>query len=197
MIGSLTGTIAEVRPAGSGAGEIEIDVGGVGYLVFIPTSLLASTRVGETLRLLTHMVVREDSMTLFGFATSEQGEAFRTLLGVTGVGPKLALAVISAMDVGALSTAVASGDVDALTAVPGVGKRVAERMILELKTKLAMPVDLASGAGSKVAEVREALVGLGYTPAEAREAIDAIAAAGSDRTVEELVKAALKELSRV
>jgi Holliday junction DNA helicase RuvA len=196
MIGSLTGTVAEVRPSGSG-GEIELDVGGVGYLVMVPTSLLAELRVGETIRLMTHMVVREDSMTLYGFSEPDRRQMFMHLLGVSGVGPKLARAMLSAMDPLALARAVASGDVGALTSVPGVGKRGAERMILELKEKLAGPAEIASGSGSKVSEVREALVGLGYTPAEAREALDHIGAAASEASVEDLVRAALKELSRV
>lgn len=196
MIGALTGTIAEVRPSGS-VGEIEIDVGGVGYLVLVPSSLLANLRVGETIRLTTHMVVREDSMTLYGFSEPERRQMFMNLLSVSGVGPKLALAILSAMDPPSLARAVASGDVSALTTVPGVGKRSAERMILELKEKLGGPAEIALGSGSKLTEVRDALIGLGYSPAEAREALDHIGANSSDASVEDLVRAALKELSRV
>lgn len=197
MIGSLTGTVADVRPGGSAGGEVEIDVAGVGYVVLVPGSLMAGLTVGETVRLVTHQVVREDSITLYGFAGPDHKEMFRHLLGVTGVGPKVGLTLLSAMDPEALTRAVASGDIDALTAVPGVGKRGAQRMILELKEKLGASVEVAPAAGSRLAEVREALVGLGYTPAEARQALDRITETGPDRTVEELVRAALKELSRV
>lgn len=196
MISSLTGTIADLRPVNS-AGEVEIDVGGVGYLVLVPASVVSSLKVGEAVRLVAHLVVREDSMTLYGFDSTGQREMFRHLIGVTGVGPKLALAVLSVLDPEALSRAVASGDIDAITIVPGVGKRGAERMILELKEKLGAAAEVAPRSGSKVAEVREALIGLGYTPAEAREALEAISASTSEAPVEELVKAALRELARV
>lgn len=195
MIGSLTGTIADLRALAAG-GEAEIDVAGVGYQVFLPSPVLSGLRVGSEVRLVTHLVVREDSMTLYGFADSEQRETFRHLLGVTGVGPKLALTVLCALAPGALARAVASGDLDALTSIPGIGKRGAQRMVLELKEKFAASAEIAPGSGSKVAEVREALGGLGYTPAEAREALDRIDAASSDAPVEELVRAALRELAR-
>lgn len=195
MIGSLTGTIADLRALGS-AGEIEIDVGGVGYQVFVSGRVLSDLRLGETVRLVTHLVVREDSMTVYGFMASDQREMFRHLLGVTGVGPKLALAVLSAFEPEGLARAVASADVDALTSIQGVGKRGAQRMVLELKEKLAASAEAVPVPGSKVAEVREALAGLGYSPAEAREALDRIDAATSDQPVTELVRAALKELAR-
>lgn len=195
MIGSLTGTIADLRALAAG-GEAEIDVAGVGYQVFLPSPVLSGLRVGSEVRLVTHLVVREDSMTLYGFADSEQRETFRHLLGVTGVGPKLALTVLCALAPDALARAVASGDLDALTSIPGIGKRGAQRMVLELKEKFAASAEIAPGSGSKVAEVREALGGLGYTPAEAREALDRIDAASSDAPVEELVRAALRELAR-
>lgn len=196
MIASLTGTVADLRPAGAGGAEAELDVHGVGYQVFVPSRVAADLAVGKTVRLSTHLVTREDSMTIYGFAGSDQREMFRHLLGVTGVGPKLALAVLSAFEPEALARAVASADIDALTSVPGIAKRGAERLILELKEKLAASPDAILVAGSKLAEVRDALAGLGYSPAEAREALERIGAASSDQPVEELVRAALKELAR-
>lgn len=200
MIGSLTGTIAEIRPLPPAGAEVEIDVGGVGYLTLVPGSLAGSVSVGSKVRVVTHLVVREDSMTIFGFTSNEQREMFRVLLGVTGVGPKLGLSILSALDVHELSRAVATGDLDVLTSIPGIGRRGAQRIVLELKERLSSALESASPAGDgrlgMLSEVREALTGLGYSPAEARDAIDRIEA-GPDAKVEDLVRAALKELSRV
>lgn len=188
MICSLTGMVA-----GIGQAAVEIDVQGVGYLVQAPSSTTGALRIGQRIRLLTQMVVREDSMALYGFADVEQRDLFRCLTAVTGVGPKLALAVLSHLSPLALSSAVASSDVAALTAVPGVGKRSAERMILELKSQIGTPGAGYPSGGSQVAEVRQALLGLGYAPAELSEVLAQVA--GEDG-VEVMVKAALKALSR-
>ena len=190
MISSLTGAIAEI-----GSGHVEVNVGGVGYLVHVPASTSAALRLGAQVRLLTQMVVREDSMSLFGFADSEQRELFRCLTGITGVGPKLALAVLGTLSPNALRRAVASSDVAALTAVPGVGKRSAERMIVELKSQLGSLEAVAAPVGSKLGEVREALLGLGYGYSELDEVLERLA--GADAPVEELVKTALRTLARV
>ncbi|MGH2719699.1 MAG: Holliday junction branch migration protein RuvA, partial [Actinomycetota bacterium] len=163
MIASLTGTVAELTPAAA-----VIDVGGVGYLVHAPVPVLASLSAGEQVRLLTHLVVREDSMTLFGFRSADQRDTFQVLMGVTGVGPKLAAAVLSVLDPPALRSAVASADVDALISVPGVGRRGAQRMVLELRDRLWVVVDESVIPGAALGEVRAALAGLGYTPAELR-----------------------------
>ncbi|MEX2587432.1 MAG: Holliday junction branch migration protein RuvA [Actinomycetota bacterium] len=194
MISSVRGTVAEV-----GHSAVEIDVGGIGYLVQVPASTLAGLRLGEQVRLLTQMVVREDSMALYGFRDIEQRELFGCLTGVTGVGPRLALAVLGHLKPESLRRAISSADVAALTQVPGVGKRGAERMILELKDQLGIADAGGRPASSKVAEVREALVGLGYAPAELAEVLDGVAASeGADRAdVETLIKAALKALARV
>lgn len=190
MISSVGGTISEI-----GLGAVEVEVGGVGYLVHVPSSTLASVRLGQKVRLLTQMVVREDSMSLYGFADMEQRELFRCLTGVTGVGSKLALAVLGALKPNALRRAVVSADVAALTSVPGVGKRSAERMILELKSQLGDLESSVSAGGSKIAEVREALLGLGYGYSELTEVLAGLA--DEDTGVEDMVKAALKALSRV
>jgi Holliday junction DNA helicase RuvA len=140
------------------------------------------------------MVVREDSLAIYGFIASEERELFRCLIGVTGVGPKLALAVIGHLKPESLRRAVASGDVALLTTVPGVGARSAQRMILELKQQLG---EVRSGAGAEVtnlAEVREALLGLGYGPAEVAPVLDQVATV--EAGVEQMVKSALRALSR-
>lgn len=190
MISSIRGTVTEL-----GAGAVEVDVNGVGYFIQVPASTMHNLRLGEKVRLLTQMVVREDSMSLYGFPDIEHRELFRCLTTVTGVGPKLALAVLGSLRPDALRRAIASSDVDSLVAVPGVGKRGAQRMILELKAQLGIPESGFAGTGSKVAEVREALVGLGYAPAELSEVLEKLSL--DDGSVEEMVKAALKALSRV
>lgn len=191
MIAALSGRVAEVSPAAA-----VVDVGGIGYLVACPTPVLATLAVGEQVRLLTHLVVREDSLTLYGFRTAAQRDTFQVLLGVTGVGPKLAVAVLSALDPDALAVAVAAGDADALTAVSGVGKRGAQRMLLELRDRLDLLPEVApAGAGPALAEARAALAGLGYSPAELRGVVEGVAVPGA--TVEDMIKGALKVLARV
>ena len=190
MISSVRGTVTEMA-----AGAVEVDVNGIGYLVQVSSSTLRSLRLGDKVRLLTQTVVREDSLSLFGFADMEQRELFRCLTGVTGVGPKLALAVLGHMKPDSLRRAVASSDVAALVEVPGVGKRSAQRILLELKPQLGISDSGLEAAGSKLAEVREVLVGLGYAPAELGEILDGLAPEKAE--VEDLVKAALKALSRV
>lgn len=194
MISSVRGTVAEM-----GQSTVEIDVQGIGYLVQVPASTLAGLRLGEQVRLLTSMVVREDSIALYGFRDIEQRELFGFLTGVTGVGPRLAIAVLGRLKPESLRRAIASADVTALTQVPGVGKRGAERMILELKDQIGVPDAAGRPAGSKVAEVRDALIGLGYTPGELAEVLDDVAAsdASGSADVESLIKSALKALARV
>lgn len=190
MIASLSGEVAAVLD-----GAIELDVGGVGYHVLLPASLAASLRRGEQTRILTHLVVREDSMTLFGFGTADQRELFTKLMQVSGVGPKLALAVLSSMSTDALRKAILGQDIDRLIEVPGVGKKNAQRIVMELKEKIGFADTSAITSSSKIAEVRDALVGLGYTPSELRGVLDSMN--DDDAPVEELLKTALKELSRV
>lgn len=193
MISSVRGTVAEM-----GQSAVEIDVQGIGYLVQVPASTLAGLRLGEQVRLLTSMVVREDSIALYGFRDMEQRELFGCLTGVTGVGPRLALAVLGRLKPESLRRAIASADITTLTQVPGVGKRGAERMILELKDQIGVSDSGGRPAASKVAEVRDALVGLGYTHGELAEVLDDVAAsdASGSADVESLIKAALKALAR-
>lgn len=191
MISSLSGTVS-----GFSSGAVELEVAGVGYLVNVPVSLLADLRLGEQVRILTHMVVREDSMTLYGFDGPEQRELFGSLLSVSGVGPKVTLAILGAISPAAFRAALAQDDKDLLTSVPGVGRRSAERIILELKERLGV-AGTTWDNGSKMAEVRDALVGLGYSPAELRGILERTFAQAPQAEVQQLVKAALKELAEI
>lgn len=188
MIASVAGKVASV-----GSQSVVIDVAGIGYLVHAPSSVLAALKPGRQTKLLTELVVREDSFTLFGFQTPQQRELFSGLTSVTGLGPKLALSVLSSFSPDSLRRVILAGDVDALTTVPGIGKRGAQRIVLELKDKLGIATTTPE-IDSKTAEVREALVNLGYTPAEVREIV--LDVAESDEPIEDLIRSALKELAR-
>ncbi|MGO8871504.1 MAG: Holliday junction branch migration protein RuvA [Acidimicrobiales bacterium] len=194
MIGSLRGTLVD-RPA---PGEVIVEVGGVGYRVAVPTTLLAALGPGGSeVFLHVHTHVREDAIVLFGFAHADERRCFEALLGAHGVGPSLALAILSSLSPAALSTAVLEDDVDTLCLVPGVGKKTAARLLLELKARLDLPsLGGARPAGddsSPRAEARAALVELGYAPDEIRGVLEVV---DDDGTVEELVRSALRELAR-
>lgn len=189
MIGRLRGVI------GMKHGErIVIDVGGVGYEVMVtPQALVDLPTVGEEGVLHTHLHVREDQMALFGFITQEQRDLFRILLGVSGVGPKVALAILGTLSTDELRRAVLGEDAAALTMVPGIGKRSAQKLMLELRPKLELPdAEVISGGGTAV-EVRQALDGLGYQAAEIREAMRELP---PDLPVEELLRLSLQELGK-
>lgn len=193
MIGSLRGALTD-RP---GPGEVIVDVGGVGYRVSIPTSLSASLgSPGSDVFVHVHTHVREDAIVLYGFAHADERRCFEALLGAHGVGPSLALSILSSMSPAALSTAVLEDDVDALCLVPGVGKKTAARLMLELKARLDLPTlggGIEDRVGSPRGEVRAALVGLGYGPDEIRDVLDSV---DDDGSVEEMVRSALRELAR-
>ncbi len=197
MIGSLRGVLVD-RP---GPGEVIVDVGGVGYRVSVPTSLSASIGgLGSEVFVHVNTHVREDAIVLYGFAHADERRCFEALLGAHGVGPSLALSILSSMSPAALSTAVLEDDVDALCMVPGVGKKTAARLMLELKARLDLPT-LGGGTedgGSPRGELRAALAGLGYGPDEIRDALDSLDADGSveEGSVEEMVRSALRELAR-
>jgi Holliday junction DNA helicase RuvA len=180
-------------------GEVIVEVGGVGYRVSVPTSLVASLRgQGTEVFLHVHTHVREDAIVLFGFAHADERRCFEALLGAHGVGPTLALGILSSMSPAALSTAVLEDDIDSLCTVPGVGKKTAARLLLELKARLDLPSLDAGGpatavAGSPRGEARAALVELGYGPEEIRSALDGVDDAAP---VEDLVRMALRELAR-
>lgn len=189
MIAFLDGTVAE--KAGD---RVVLGVGGVGYEVLVPAPALARLPApGRRARLFTRLAVRDESMVLYGFSSVDERSLFDALVTVTGVGPKLALAVLSVLSPDALRRAVTAGDVAALTLVPGVGKKVAGRVILDLKDRIG-------GGGEAqvtgpVAEVREALLALGLSSQEAREALAALAPDG-DRPVEDLLREALRSVGR-
>lgn len=189
MIAMLRG-----RVVSASLGELILDVHGVGYRVRVPPASFG--KVGDELVLHTHLAVREDAMTLYGFPEAAARDLFEVLLSVTGFGPKLALAAIGALGAEGLRRAVLAEDVHAITAVPGVGKKSAQRVILELREKLGAGAggDLPGGgeAGGR-AEVREALAALGYAPAEVQRALQSLPD-GDDAPVEELLRQALRAL---
>jgi Holliday junction DNA helicase RuvA len=191
MIGSLRGIVLD-RSIG---GEILVEVGGVGYRVAVPSGAVGVLEPGGPVFLFTHLVVREDALSLYGFPDREQRDTFEALMSATGVGPKLALAILSAHSPAALRRAVIEGDVDALTLVPGVGKRTAQRLMIELAAKLGTtapdPVGPDGGPTAR-AEVRAALEGLGYGAEEIRTVLGALA---PDGPVEVQLKEALKLLA--
>ena len=166
MIAGLEGTL-ESRTAGGAV----IKVGGVSLQVHMPSSTLASIgAIGEQVHLYTHLHLREDNVALFGFASPEELELFQTLIGVSGVGPKVALAMLSAMNPSQLALAITSGNVDLLSQVPGVGKKMASRLALELKGKLE-GIWVVAPTAQGDAEVIAALITLGYTTSEAASAV--------------------------
>jgi len=188
MISSLSGKLESI-----GGDFAVINVGGIGFQVYMPTSTLSTLgRVGDEVKLYTHLHLREDNVTLYGFALSEELEMFETLLGVSGLGPRLALAMLSAMKVEQLTMAIATGSTDLLTMTPGIGKKVASRIILELKEKIgagwiATPI---TQIAQENADVLAALTTLGYSAAEATKAVAALPAS-SDLSLEEKLKLAL------
>jgi holliday junction DNA helicase RuvA len=188
VIGRLRGTIV-----GLGADVVVLDVGGVGYEVAVAVgTLIELPGVGEDAVLHTHLYVREDQMALYGFSAGDDRDLFRTLLGVSGVGPKVALAILSTMDADELRRVVASEDAAALTAVPGIGKRSAQKLLLELRPKLALPDGELDPTGTR-SEVRSALEGLGYQSDEIGGAMRDLP---EGLPVEELLKRSLQVLGK-
>jgi holliday junction DNA helicase RuvA len=190
VIASLEGVVAHV----SGT-DIVLEVGGVGYRVFLGPSTLAGTTTGQRLRLHTHHLVREDLQALYGFRTTEELAFFELLTTVSGVGPKVGLAIVSSRPVADLQLAILQGDDAVLTAVSGVGKRLAGRIVLELREKVDAAGSAVSGGGGSEAEVVAALEALGYSSREGREAARiAVAGLPPDASLEDRVKEALGAL---
>jgi holliday junction DNA helicase RuvA len=190
MIGKLSGTLGEKNPP-----QILLDCHGVGYEVDVPMSTFYHLpAVGEKVSLLTHFVVREDAQILYGFATAPERAAFRLLIKISGVGPRTALSVLSGMSVAELSQAITLQEAGRLVKVPGIGKKTAERLLLELKGKLGAdigaPVTVADDAQ---ADILQALVSLGYSDKEAALALKALPAGVG---VSDGIKLALKSLAR-
>lgn len=192
MIGSLRGRIAAKAPP-----QLLIEVGGVGYELEAPMSTFYGLPgVGEEVRLLTHLVVREDAQILYGFATAAERHLFRNLLKVSGVGPKIALAILSGTTVEGFASCVTTNDVSSLTKIPGVGRKTAERLVIEMRDRLSaeetgLPAIAATTTAGAEGEAFSALVALGYKPAEATRLIKAVAGAGEVET-EELIRRALQ-----
>lgn len=197
MIAYVSGTLAEKKPT-----EAIIDVGGLGYRLLIPASSFDKLpEEGEAARLHTTLIVREDSQTLYGFAAEAERRMFETMIGVSGVGPKLALAALSAMSPGELRDVVLAGDADMLTRIPGVGKKTAERLIVELRDKLSKLDGLGSngvvgGDGKNAqarADARAGLEALGLNRAEAEKRIRVVLRDHSDvESAEDLIRMALR-----
>lgn len=195
MIGSLRGRIAVKAPP-----QLLLEVGGVGYEIEAPMSTFYGLPgVGEEVRLLTHLVVRDDAHVLYGFASAAERQLFRNLLKVSGVGPKIALGILSGTTVEGFASCVTTNDTAALTRIPGVGRKTAERLIIEMRDRLAndelvaapgfVPENTAAGAEG---EAFSALVALGYKPAEASRLIKAAGVNGDTLTTEDLIRRALQ-----
>ncbi|NJQ01501.1 Holliday junction branch migration protein RuvA [Streptomyces zingiberis] len=205
MIAFVSGPVAAVSPDSA-----VVEVGGVGIAVQCTPDTLSGLRVGEPARLATSLVVREDSLTLYGFAEDDERQVFELLQTASGVGPRLAQAMLAVHRPDALRLAVSGGDEKALTAVPGIGKKGAQKLLLELKDRLGAvrggAARAPAGATAPAAwrdQLHSALIGLGYTPREADDAVAAVApraeealAAGTTPPVPQLLRAALQSLNR-
>jgi len=190
MIGRIQGIVVEKNFP-----QVIVSANGVGYEIDVPMSTFYPLpRTGEEVTLLTHLVVREDAHLLYGFLTAGERAAFRQLLKISGVGPKVALSVLSGMSVDDLSAAVASEDAGRLTKIPGIGKKTAERLVLELRDKLPKVLPAArTEAAAANADVLNALLGLGYNEREASTAVKQLPA---DLQVADAIRQALKLLSK-
>lgn len=194
MISSLHGTVLSV-----GVDHVVIEVGGVGFFVFVPGDVAHTARVGDQLRLHTNLIVREDALTLFGFAAHIELEVFTQLLSVTGVGPKSAIGVLGHLTVDQIATAVADDDDAPFRRVSGIGPKTAKLIVVQLAGKLQRPAATArtSAGGDVIAQVATALVGLGWSEKVATEAANDIAEAASDAdrgSVSALLRQALAAL---
>ena len=191
MIGKLTGTLLEKNPP-----QILLDCHGVGYEVDVPMSTFYHLPAsGEKVSLLTHFVVREDAQILYGFATTAERDAFRQLIKISGVGPRTALSVLSGLSVNDLAQAVSTQETGRIVKVPGIGKKTAERLLLELKGKLGVDLGLPAGAtrSDAQADIQQALMALGYSEKDASAALKALPA---DVGVTDGIKLALKALAK-
>ncbi len=190
MIGRITGTLATKHPP-----QVLIDVGGVGYEIDVPMSTFYNLPgVGEKVSLLTHLAVREDAHLLYGFGSEIERAAFRELLKVSGIGAKTALAVLSGLSVNDLSAAIAAQETGRIVKIPGIGKKTAERLLLELKGKSVFAGAIAGAAPAGVSDdVRQALLALGYNERETAEALRQLS---PDLPVGEAIRQALRGLSK-
>ncbi len=202
MISYIRGALAEIDED-----MIVVEAGAVGYNIRVPLSVVEGLPgIGKEVQIYTYLQVREDAMSLFGFLTRQDLKMFKLLLGVSGIGPKGALGILSAMRPDDLRLAVISGDVKAISRAPGIGNKTAQRLILDLKDKISVNQILSaphgesggeaadSGLGAGAREAVEALVALGYSPAEATRAVSKVAVTG-DMTGEDVLKASLRHLA--
>jgi Holliday junction DNA helicase RuvA len=200
VIASLRGQITERRAVGDSSVELVVDVAGVGYRLLVAPGTASTLKLGEEASFAVHTHVREGAITLYGFSSPEERTAFELLLGAHGVGPGLALSILSIHSPGELAEVIAAGNVDALKLVPGVGQKTAARLLLELQarfdfldsTALQPGARQLAGVPSATAEVGEALAQLGYGPDEVRTAVRFLPGEG---TVEELLRLALRNLA--
>jgi holliday junction DNA helicase RuvA len=193
VIAGVRGEVLDI-----GLDHAVVEVGGVGLAVHATPATLARLRRGEQARLATSLVVREDSLTLFGFADADERDLFTLLQTVAGVGPRLALATLAVLDPDALRRALADGDATALTRVPGIGRKGAERMVLELRDKVVAPAPapVAPATGGPRDQVVEALLGLGFPAKPAEAAVDAVLAENGVGDASAVLRAALTRLGR-
>lgn len=200
MFAFLRGVVAT-----KGMSQIDLDVNGVGYEVFVPATVLRKVVVDQPVTLLTYCHIREEAFQIFGFLREEEKTLFKMLLGITGIGPKVALAVMSALSVSQFAQAVRDNDVGAFTRITGVGKKTGQRIVLEMKAKLGQDAELdailgepADAEGDMSDDVIAALCGLGCTFGEAKKlAAKARASLGVDASDEEVVKTALRSIAKV
>ena len=196
MIGSLNGLIISKKPS-----EVLLEVNGIGYEVHVPLSTsFKLPSVDQTVQLLTHLLVREDQHTLYGFITADERKLFRALIKISGVGAKLALTILSGINVEGFIRSVQMQDVDTLIHLPGIGKKTAERLLVEMKDKVGQMGDIAQNDAVEskdlqiIKEAHNALTSLGYKSVEARKILDGIDSNGL--TVEALLKQALQSLNK-
>ena len=195
MIGSLRGIVLHRLPPA----ELLLEVAGVGYRVTVAPAALGAAALGEPLFLHAHTHVREDAIVLYGFVSADERRCFEALLAAHGVGPSLAMAILSALTPSGLHRALATGDVDSLTRVPGVGRKTAARLLIELRSEVLDGLDITdadpdgpAGSAAAIIEVRAALTGLGYGPDEVHDAMRELPV---DARVEDMLTSALKQLA--
>jgi Holliday junction DNA helicase RuvA len=198
MISHLNGTLEHIDK-----NHVVVDVGNVGYHINVPTSVLSRLpRVGEIVKFFTYQVVKEDEISLYGFLSKGERSLFSLLLTVNGVGPKASLAILSSFPIDRLVAAITQGNVDLISTVPGIGKKTSQKLVIELKEKVAKayaikPADMAigiQGDAPVVSDAISALIALGYSPREARDAILKSSIDLSSQDVEDVIKQALKAL---
>lgn len=194
MIAHVRGTVAAVT-----INSAVIDVGGVGMQVMCTPGTIATLRLGTEVQLSTSMVVREDSLTIFGFATTDERDMFELVQTASGVGPKVAQAMLGVLDPDRLRQAIGQSDLKTLTTVPGIGRKGAERIVVELKDRVGVTTHAVGGTGAWRAQVHEALLGLGWSAREADAALDHVASelpAGTTPDVSQILRDALRSLAK-